>query len=333
VPLLSLPWFAMAFPSPRAPGFRPSSRAAAYGILVLALVVLLATKDFETQFPVRRVRRDATATVIAYGDGMNRRLLVNGMGMTKLTPITKMMAHLPLMFLDHPPQNALVVCFGMGTTYRSLLSWGIPVTAVELVPSVPRLFGYYHADGPALPRSPLSHVVIDDGRRYLERTPQQYDVIAIDPPPPVTAAGSSLLYSEEFYGIVKQHLRPGGILQQWLPGKDRVFRASAARALRESFPYLRVFPCLGGDWGIHILASTRPIPSRTAKQLLGRMPTAAITDMMEWGPEATPEAQLAAALNGGLSVDQVIAQAPDTPALKDDRPLNEYFLLRSLEEK
>ena len=150
-----------------------------------------------------------------------------------------------------------MVCFGMGTTYRSLLSWGIPATAVELVPSVPRLFGYYHADGPALLRSSLSHVVIDDGRRYLERTPRQYDVITIDPPPPVEAAGSSLLYSEEFYGIVKQRLRPGGILQQWLPGGDAVIRASVARALKESFPYVRAFHSIEG-YGFHFLASTVP---------------------------------------------------------------------------
>jgi spermidine synthase len=138
---------------------------------------------------------------------MKKNLLINGIGITGLSPAIKMMAHLPLSFLGHKPRNVLVICFGMGTTYRSMLSWGVPVTGVELVPSVPQLFGYYHADGPALLRSPRSHVVIDDGRRFLERTPQTYDVIAIDPPPPVSAAGSSLLYSEEFYAIVRQHLR------------------------------------------------------------------------------------------------------------------------------
>ena len=98
------------------------------------------------------ILRDNTATIVAIGEGRNKRLLVNGVGITGLTPITKFMAHLPLAFLDHPPKNALVVCFGMGTTYRSLLSWEIPVTAVELVPSVPRVFGYFHADGPELLR-------------------------------------------------------------------------------------------------------------------------------------------------------------------------------------
>ncbi len=102
-----------------------------------------------TKFAEDEVLRDNTATIVATGEGKNKRLLVNGVGITGLTPITKFMAHLPLAYLDRPPQNALVVCFGMGTTFRSLLSWGIPVTAVELVPSVPKVFGYYHADGPS----------------------------------------------------------------------------------------------------------------------------------------------------------------------------------------
>ena len=55
---------------------------------------------------------------------MNKQLLVNGYGMTSLTPITKMMAHLPLAFLDRPPQDALDICFGMGTTFRSHCSVG-----------------------------------------------------------------------------------------------------------------------------------------------------------------------------------------------------------------
>src|SRR5207245_10722060 len=175
---------------------------------------------------------------------------------------------------------------------RSLLSWRIPATAVELVPSVPRLFWYFHADAPELLRSPLSHVVIDDGRRYLERTPDQYDVITLDPPPPVEAAGSSLLYSREFYSTVKQRLRPGGILQQWLPRGDAVVDASAARAVREYFPYVRVFHSVE-HWGFHFLASSRPIPNRTAGELVRHMPVGAIKDLMEGGPERRAESEFA----------------------------------------
>ncbi|MBZ5663077.1 MAG: fused MFS/spermidine synthase [Acidobacteriia bacterium] len=326
--LLCLPWFAMAFPSPHAPGFRPFSRVAAYGILLLALSVLLATKDFETQFPGRRVRRDATATVVAYGDGMKRRLLVNGMGMTALTPITKMMAHMTLASLDHTPRSALIICFGMGTTFRSVVTWNISGTAVELVPSVPQVFSFFHADAAEVMASPFAHVVIDDGRRYLERSPAKYDAIIVDPPPPVQTAGSSLLYSQDFYTIARQRLQPGGILQQWLPEADDPTQAAVARAIKSSFPYVRVFRGMEG-WGWHFLASERPIPTRTAAELVARMPSGAVTDMMEWGPAASPEQQVDLLLDHETSTDAIIALSPATATLTDDRPINEYFLLRT----
>jgi hypothetical protein len=265
---------------------------------------------------------------------MDKKLLVNGYGITNLTTITKLMAHVPLASLDRRPQDALVICFGMGTTFRSLHSWGIPVTAVELVPSVPRLFTYYHSDGDTVLASPLSHVVIDDGRRYLERTRQQYDVITVDPPPPMQAAGSSLLYSEEFYRAARQRLRRGGILQQWIAATsavDPVDVAAVARALHNSFPYVRTF---ADEFGMHFLGSDQPIPNRSAQDLLARMPASAVADLAEW--ELRPGDNIAEAayrrLNALLtresSLDQMIAASPNTPSLTDDRPVNEYYIVR-----
>jgi spermidine synthase len=332
--LFALPWLVIgAWPGwssepDKSKQLVPQSQLS-YVVALAAVVLVFVSQGFEDQFGRREVRRDNTATIIATGEGMNKRLLVNGMGITSLTPITKMMAHLPLAFLDHPPQNALTVCFGMGTTYRSLLSWGIPSTAVELVPSVPRMFGYYHPDGPALLQSPLSHLVIDDGRRYLERSSEQFDVITIDPPPPVEAAGSSMLYSKEFYSIIKQRLRADGILQQWLPAGDLEVRSAVARALKESFPYVRVMQ-YGPNWGFHFLASSQPIPNRTSAELVQRMPAAAIQDMMEWKYEPTPELEFAWLLKRETSVDRLIAGDPVAPAMQDDRPVNEYFILREL---
>jgi len=309
----------------------PQSRVS-YFVALAAGVLVFVSQGYEDQFGHREVLRDNTATIIATGEGMNKRLLVNGVGITSLTPITKMMAHLPLAFLDHPPQNALTVCFGMGTTYRSLLSWGIPSTAVELVPSVPRMFGYYHPDGPQMLQSPLSHVVIDDGRRYLERSSEQFDVITIDPPPPVQAAGSSMLYSKEFYSIIKRRLRPDGILQQWLPTGDMAVRAAVARALNESFPYVRVFQ-YGPNWGFHFLASSHPMPNFTSEELLQHMPPTAIQDMMEWRYEPTPVLEFTYLLQRETPVDRLIAGDPSAPAMQDDRPVNEYFLLRKFMAK
>jgi spermidine synthase len=248
--------------------------------------------------------------------------------MTFLTPITKMMAHLTLASLDHTPHSALIICFGMGTTFRSVVSWNISGTAVELVPSVPKLFSYFHSDAAKVMASPLTHVVIDDGRRFLERSPAKYDAIIVDPPPPVQTAGSSLLYSGEFYAVAKQRLEPGGILQQWLPEGDDPTQASVARAIRNSFPYVRVYRGIDA-WGWHFLASEHPIPERTAAELVARMPPSAVTDMMEWGPQPTPEKQVQRILFYQTSIDKIVAYSPATPALTDDRPINEYFLLRT----
>ena len=298
-----------------------------YAVVLVVIGVALGSNDYPAQFANRVVLRDDTATIIATELSGEKRLLVNGVGITSLTPITKTMAHLPLASLNHSPESALVICFGMGTTFRSLLSWNISATAVELVPSVPKLFWYYHPDGPQLLQSPLAHVVIDDGRRYLERTTAKYDVITIDPPPPVEAAGSSLLYSKDFYSIIRQRLRAGGILQQWLPYGDPVVQSSVAKALEESFPYVRGFKSVEGT-GFHFLASLDPIPRLSAAELVHRMPESAQRDLVEWGPESTAEENLALMLNSEFSPDTLIAQAPKAPALQDDHPTNEYYALR-----
>jgi spermidine synthase len=245
-----------------------------------------------------------------------------------LTPITKLMAHLPLASLDHVPTRGLVICFGMGTTFRSMLSWGISTTVAELVSSVPLVAGTFHPDAPALLRSPLAHLVVDDGRRFLERTPELFDVITIDPPPPVGAAGSSLLYSMELNAIAKRRLAPGGILQQWLPEADGSVRKAVAAALRASFAEVRAFHP-PHEMGIHFLASDRPIARRSAAELLRRIPPAAVHDLTEWGPDESPVSHLAPTLAGEMPLDAV-DDGGGTPPLRDDRPVNEYYLLRRL---
>lgn len=273
-----------------------------------------------------RLKRDYQANVTVAGTGMGRVLQVNNIGMTKLTPITKVMAHLPLAFLPHVPKNALVICFGMGTTFRSLLSWGIPSTAVELVPSVPEFFGFFHEDAAKVAASANARVVIDDGRRFLARTTEQFDVITLDPAPPMTAAGTSFLFSEEFYAAAKKRLAPDGIMQIWIVEPLEPVEISAfAKAIKNSFPHVRVFRSLEG-WGYHCLASRDPIPRYTAAELAARMPAAAVRDLLEMGPQKTGVKQFQALLSTEVAVDTLIA--PGAEGLRDDRPINEYFFLR-----
>jgi len=202
-------------------------------------------------------------------------------------------------------------------------------TGVELVPSVPSMMGYFHKDGPEVLSSPQVHVEIDDGRRFLERTRSQYDVITVDPPPPVEAAASSLLYSLEWYALIKQRLRPGGILQEWLPYGDLATMTAVSRALKQSFPHVRVFNSFEG-WGFHFLASMSPINVGTAAELTQKLPAAAAADLVEMGPHHTAEEQFQSVLGREVPLDVLLNAQPDVSALTDDRPTNEYFLWRRL---
>jgi spermidine synthase len=323
---LAVPLIGVACTARAPAGGRERARAATLlSGAATAAVALLATRSFESLIPGAVVRRDATATVAAFGAGMEKRLIVNGTGMTELTPITKMMAHLPLSFRPERPTSALVICFGMGTSYRSALAWEVPTTAVELVPSVPLLFGFFHPDADQVVASPLGRIVVDDGRRFLERSPQVWDVVIVDPPPPVEAAGSSLLYSREFYQAIRRRLTPEGILQQWIPSGEPLVVASFVRALTETFPHVRAFFSVEG-WGMHLLASPRPLPSVTGAELAARLPSRAARDLLEWGPQATATDQFAVVLAREIAPASLTTQA--IPPLTDDRPLNEYYFLR-----
>lgn len=328
--LLALP-FVIFF----APCFRSLSarHRTVSGLLVSALLVgsLTLSKDFEQRVSEvttqMEVRRDYAASVIAAKDENSKGLFVNGVSMTSLTPVTKFMVHLPLAFHRGQSTSALIICFGMGTTHRSALSWNVETTTVELVPSVEKSFPFFHADAKDVLANPKGRIVIDDGRRYLKRTKDKFDVIVIDPPPPVQAAGSSLLYTEEFYELAKQHLKPHGILQAWTPGGNPNTAEAVLRSVCNSFSYVRCFPSVE-RWGMHILASMQPIETVDAEAVAARFPEAARRDLLEWNSTGESAASyINSVLTQEFSLAGFLATASKS-RITDDQPYNEYFLLR-----
>ncbi|MDD5687047.1 MAG: hypothetical protein PHE88_04355 [Elusimicrobia bacterium] len=273
-----------------------------------------------------QIRRDYVATVISLGKGRQKELLVNGIGMTSLTPITKYMAHIPLTIRNRKPESALIICFGMGTTFRSAVSWGIKTTAVELVPSVKDAFGFYFDDAKEVMEKPNATIVIDDGRRFLKRTSEKFDLIAIDPPPPIASSGSSLLYSVEFYRLLKTRLKDDGILAQWFPfGEEMTFKA-IAKSISLEFPYVRVFHSIE-NWGFHFFASMKPFEMPSVNNFIVRIPPLAANDLVEWNPGKKPEQLYRALLQNEVPIGKIVTDDVDY-SITDDRPFNEYFLLR-----
>lgn len=298
--------------------------------LVAAIPVFSLVPGFEERVGSRIILHDRVATVAAVGRGWERQILVNGIGMTMLVNETKWMVHLPAMAHGHP-RKILVICFGMGTSFRSALSWGAEVTAVDLVPSVPRLFGYYHRDAAEVMANPRGRVVVDDGRHFLDTTREKYDVIVVDPPPPLEAAHSAVLNSQEFFAAARRALAPGGILMLWSPNGTSLTQLSQISAMEREFPHLAVYRSLGVAYGLFMLASERPLPDPELPRDLLRAPEAARKDMAEWvdGDLNRVAALLRPIVHRRSPSAELAAWRPAMVPLQDDFPVNEYFWIRA----
>ena len=124
-------------------------------------------------------REDEIASVQA-GRINAQELWVTGTSMTLLTVDAKLMPVLPLM-LRPDSKTALTVAFGMGSAFRSALIAGLKTDAVELVPSVPLMFGFFYPDASSVLANPNGRVIVTDGRNHVELTDKTYDIIVDRP--------------------------------------------------------------------------------------------------------------------------------------------------------
>lgn len=304
---------------------------AAIAGLMLVLSVF-GTNSFEEQIagPNSIVLRDHTATVVARNLGRDIELLVNGMHQGSKNIIAKTMAHLPMGMLKRRSESSLTICFGMGVTFRSLLSWDVKTTGVELVPSVIKAFRYFYEDADRVMKHPNAHIVIDDGRRFLKRTDECFDIITVDPPWPTEAAGSSFLYSEDFYTLVKSRLTEDGIFQQWYPGGEPKMLQAVITSIRKSFPHVKIFQGLPGA-GFHMIASRMALKTPTEDEFISRLPETARADLTESAVGADRRMDLRDLVSRMLAVEITMNELPhEDPEVRitDDQPFNEYFLMR-----
>src|SRR5204863_3191114 len=89
---------------------------------------------------------------------------------------------------------------------------------------------------------------------------ETYDIIASEPSNP-WVSGVAGLFSSEFYRIARSHLRPDGLLVQWLQIYEIDFELAATilKALDSSFDDYVILTALGRD--LIIVASPRgPVP-------------------------------------------------------------------------
>jgi predicted membrane-bound spermidine synthase len=252
--------------------------------------------------------------------------------MTLLTVDAKLMPILPL--IARPQSDrALVVAFGMGSAFRAALIAGLQTDVVELVPSVPKMFGYYYPDAQQVLANPKGRVIIADGRNHLELTNDHFDIIVTDPPPPIESSGASVISSREYYQAGYDHLNPGGIMMEWVPYGQSVDELKThVRAFASVFPQVTMVFGPGG-WGMYMLGSTQPISfdHDAIRSILSRPGVLADLSSAFDSPTNTIDGWISKIdANTWISGPQVTTFAGTGPMVTDDRPVSEYFLLRML---
>lgn len=155
----------------------------------------------------------------------------------------RLMAHFPLLAHEEP-RKALLVCFGVGNTASAIAAHDSmeQIDVVDLNHQVFRTADEFSGSNLDAHRDPRVRLIHDDGRSFLARTNQRYDLITSEPPPPMQA-GVYRLYSVEYYRSAAAHLTPGGLMSQWLPTYQMPEEAveKAIASFLEVFPNALVF--------------------------------------------------------------------------------------------
>jgi spermidine synthase len=306
----------------------------AAGVLLVTLFIPAAKLTY-IQREVARIGaptahfEDSVASVdVTGGPARQRNLFINGMGITKLTIDTKVLAYVPK--AARPDATTmLTICFGMGSTYRSSIVLGLRTTAVELDPTVPAVMSWFYPDASKYLHSRLGHVIVSDGRNYVRLSDQRYDLITVDLPPPVWSAGAVVLLTREFFAEARQRLTPGGVLATFIPVEKPQLEKMILRTFRSAFRYMTVVYA-PRPFGTYVAGSQAPInlTSRAIAKVFGS--PAARADLggaPDFKRISTAAWTALVHRSVWLTNDQVNGYTGAGPMITDDHPLIEYFLL------
>jgi spermidine synthase len=184
--------------------------------------------------------------------------------------------------LTHPdPEKVFIAGGGEGATLREVLAHGAVQKAImvdideEVVDVCRRFLPSFHENSFDDPRAELHFA---DARKYLEECQDTFDVIAIDLADPLAQGPSRLLYTREFYQVVRQKLARGGIMcaqaesANWTELQNF---AAIVSTLESVFPIVRPYqthiPSFIGLWGFACASETLDPTSLTSEEIDARI--------------------------------------------------------------
>jgi spermidine synthase len=84
---------------------------------------------------------------------------------------------------------------------------------------------------------PRTDIHYDDARHFVLTTAEKFDIITSDPIHP-WVKGAATLYSKEYFEECKKHLKPGGVITQWVP----LYESDPDTVKSEIATFFDVFP-------------------------------------------------------------------------------------------
>jgi spermidine synthase len=174
--------------------------------------------------------------------------------------------------LAHPkPVRAMVIGGGEGATVREILRHSSITDCLmvdidgEVVEECKKHLPEMHQGAFEDPRTRVLH---EDARAYLEKTKERFDLIVVDLPEPLEEGPACLLFTTEFYTLIRDRLTDDGVMTMQA-GMTKInelfFYGAVNRTLREVFPvvapYQGFISCFGTPWGF-ILATKGTDPRK-----------------------------------------------------------------------
>jgi spermidine synthase len=159
--------------------------------------------------------------------------------------LQRMLGHLTTLIPKNPTRVLVIGC-GAGVTAGAVsIDPNVEYeTIAEIEPLVPRVVSTYFAEHNFdVVRNPKVHVQLDDARHYLMTTREKFDAITSDPLDP-WVKGAAMLYTREFFEIVKSHLNPGGVVTLFV----QLYESNTEAVKSEIATFMEAFPN-GIVWG------------------------------------------------------------------------------------
>jgi len=162
--------------------------------------------------------------------------------------------------ITHPcPETVFIAGGGEGATLREVLSHKTVKRVVmvdideEVIDLCKKYLPDYSRGSFEDRRTELHHA---DARDYLAKCGEKFDVIVIDVPDPIEEGPAYLLFTKEFYQLVRDRLTDNGIIcvQAGSAGLTELLNFTAVNnTLKGVFPIVCPYqvdvPCFGGAWG------------------------------------------------------------------------------------